>query len=316
MKIRSDPIAVLTAILVLIPFVTAVLGEDYYLTFVTRILIFGIAASSLNLILGVGGMTSLGHAAFIGIGAYSVGLLTQNGIANGFVHFACAIVVGSTIALIVGAICLRTNGLAFIMLTLASAQLLFFITSGLKQYGGDDGFSFRGRSEFGGMIPLDKPVVMYCFVAAWLLATAWMMRRLVQSRFGLALRSIKSNEQRADSIGFPVYRYKLAAFVLAGAICSISGALLANLTQFVSPAYMHWSRSAELLLMVLLGGTTHAVGPFVGAATLLLMEEGFAAVTAHWQALLGIVLVVIVMFARNGLADIRLLLRNARKARA
>jgi branched-chain amino acid transport system permease protein len=315
MRRLLDPLAVLVAALLLLAVVAHVANQSYYLTYAARVMVFAIAALSLGLILGFGGMTSLGHAAFMGIGAYTVGLFMHHGVSDGYVHFAAAIGFGGLASLVIGAVCLRTGGLSFIMLTLASAQLLFFVAIGLKQYGGDDGFSFRGRSDFGAWLPLEKPIVMYLFVLAWLMLTVWFVRRVVHSRFGIAIRAIKSNEARATSVGLHTYRYKLAAFVLAGTLCSVAGALLANMAQFVSPAYMHWSRSAELLLMVLLGGLASVVGPLIGAAAFMLLEEALATVTPHWQALMGLVLVLIVMFARNGLADVRLLWRRTRGAR-
>jgi branched-chain amino acid transport system permease protein len=309
-----DPLLWVVIVLLLLPPVAHAFHAGFYVSFATRVMIFGMAALSLNLVLGFGGMTSLGHAAFMGIGAYTVGLLMFHGVSNGYVHFAAAIAFGAFASLVIGAICLRTGGLSFIMLTLASAQLLYFIGSGLKQYGGDDGFSFKGRSDFGALLPLNTPEALYFFVLGWLVLTAWIVRRVVQSRFGIALRGIKSNEARAQSIGVHAYRYRLAAFVLAGALSSVSGALLANLSQFVSPAYMHWSRSAELLLMVLLGGMSSVIGPLVGAAAFLLLEEGLGHLTTHWQAIMGLVLVVFVMYARNGLGDLGRLFRRLRGA--
>jgi branched-chain amino acid transport system permease protein len=314
MQRLRDPLVWLVLVLLLLPPVAHALNSGFYVSFATRVMIFGMAALSLNLVLGFGGMTSLGHAAFMGIGAYTVGLLMFHDVSNGYLHFAAAIALGAFVSLVIGAICLRTGGLSFIMLTLASAQLLYFIGSGLKQYGGDDGFSFKGRSDFGSWLSLDTPNALYFFVLAWLVLTAWIVRRVVQSRFGIALRGIKSNEARAVSIGVHAYRYRLAAFVLAGALSSVSGALLANLSQFVSPAYMHWSRSAELLLMVLLGGMSSVIGPLVGAAAFLLLEEGLGHLTKHWQAIMGLVLVVIVMYARNGLGDLGRAFRRLRGA--
>lgn len=309
-----DPLVWLVLVLLILPAVAHTLDGGFYVTFATRTMILGMAAVSLNLVLGFGGMTSLGHAAFMGIGAYTVGLMMESGVHNGYLHFAAAIALGSLASLVIGAICLRTSGLSFIMLTLASAQLLYFVGSGLKQYGGDDGFSFKGRSDFGALLPLDSATALYFFVLAWLVLTAWIVRRVVNSRFGIALRGIKSNEARAISIGVHAYRYRLAAFVLAGALASVSGALLANLSQFVSPAYMHWSRSAELLLMVMLGGMSTVIGPLVGAAAFLLLEEGLGTLTKHWQAIMGLVLVVIVMYARNGLGDLGRVFRRLKGA--
>ena len=294
----------LFVILALVPPVALALHQPYYLTFLSRVMIFGLAALSLNLILGFGGMTSLGHAAFLGVGAYTVGLLIQGGVTNGFVHFAAAIVFGALVALVIGAVCLRTGGLSFIMLTLASAQLLYFIATGLKQYGGDDGFSFRGRSDFGLGFSLADDATLYWFILGWLALATLIVHRTVHSRFGLALRGIRSNETRIASIGLHAYRYKLAAFVLSGTICAVAGALLANLAQFVSPSYMHWARSAELLLMVLLGGMGSVIGPIAGAAVFMFLEEGLALVTPHWPVLMGAILIAVVLYARNGLAEL------------
>jgi branched-chain amino acid transport system permease protein len=290
--------------LAFVPAIALALREPYAITFLSRVLIFGMAALSLNLILGFGGMTSLGHAAFMGVGAYTVGLLMHHGVTSGYLHFGAAIAIGALAALAIGAVCLRTGGLSFIMLTLASAQLLFFVGSGLKQYGGDDGFSFRGRSQFGPWFSLADEATLYWFILGWLAFAALIVQRCVDSHFGLALRGLKSNEARAVSVGLPVYRHKLIAFAISGTLCSVSGALLANLSQFVSPSYMHWSRSAELLLMVLLGGMGSVLGPLAGAAAFLLLEEGLSAITRHWHAVMGIILVLVVMFARNGLAEL------------
>jgi len=306
---------VLFAVLALVPPVALALHQPYYLSFLSRVMVFGLAALSVNLILGFGGMTSLGHAAFLGVGAYTVGLLIQNGVTNGFVHFGATIVFGALAALVIGAICLRTGGLSFIMLTLASAQLLFFIATGLRQYGGDDGFSFRGRSDFGPWLPLSDDAALYWFILGWLAVATLVVHRTVHSRFGLALRGIRSNEARVASIGLHAYRYKLAAFVLSGAMCSVAGALLANLAQFVSPSYMHWARSAEMLLMVLLGGMASVLGPLAGAAAFMFLEEGLGFITPHWPLLMGTILVVVVMYARNGLTElVGLLWRAPRSA--
>jgi branched-chain amino acid transport system permease protein len=291
-------------LLAFVPLLAQAFNQAYYITFLSRVLVFGLAAMSLNLLVGFGGMTSLGHAAFLGVGAYGIGLLMQHGVSNGFVHFAAVMVLGAVTALLIGAICLRTGGLAFIMLTLAFAQLLFFIGTGLKQYGGDDGFSFRGRSDFGPLGSLSSEVSLYYFILAWLAFAALVRTRLVESRFGMALRGIKGNEARMTSIGLHAYRYKLVAFVISGTLCAVAGALLANLAQFVSPSYAQWSRSAELLLMVLLGGMASVLGPLAGAAAFLILEEVLGQFTSHWQAPMGIVLMLTVLYARNGLTDI------------
>ena len=307
MRSRSSSLRMallLFLILALAPPAANALHQTYYLTFLSRVMVFGLAAISLNLILGFGGMTSLGHAAFLGVGAYTVGLLIHHGITNGFVHFAAAMALGALAALAIGAVCLRTGGLSFIMLTLASAQLFYFVATGLKQYGGDDGFSFRGHSDFGAWLPLDNEAALYWFILGWLALTTLIVYRTVHSRFGLALRGMRGNEARSATIGLHPYRYKLAAFVLSGALCSVAGALLANLAQFVSPSYMHWGRSAELLLMVLLGGMAGVLGPLAGAAVFMGLEEVGGMLTPHWPALMGLFLIVVVLYARNGLTEL------------
>ncbi|MDB6000456.1 MAG: branched-chain amino acid transporter permease, partial [Rhizobacter sp.] len=296
------------------PLLAQAAGQPYYVTFMSRVLIFGMAALSLNLLLGFGGLTSLGHSAFLGLGAYTVGLMVQAGVSNGFLHIAALLAVGTLAAFAIGALCLRTSGLSFIMLTLAFAQLLYFVGSGLKAYGGDDGFSFRGRSQFGSAFSLADDTTLYYAILACLLVSALVVSRLVDSRFGMALRGTKSNLRRIESIGLHAYRYQLTAFVISGVMCTVAGGLLANLTQFVSPAYMHWARSADLLIMALLGGMGSVLGPVVGAAALLLLEEGLGALTQHWQAPLGIILILIVMFARNGLSEMgEVFMRAARR---
>ena len=292
------------AVMAMAPMIANLLNQPYYITFFSRIMIFGLAALSLNLVLGFGGLTSLGHAAFMGVGAYCVGLLMHYGVTNGFIHFTVVMILGAIIALLIGSICLRTSGLAFIMLTLAFAQLLFFIGTGLKQYGGDDGFSFRGRSDFGPLGSLSNETTLYYFILGWLLLATVIVSLVVNSRFGMALRGIKSNESRMTSIGLHPYRYKLVAFVISGTMCSVAGGLLANLTQFVSPSYTHWSRSAELLLMVLLGGMSSIMGPLAGAAVFMVLEDILGNITIHWQAPMGLILMLIVIYARNGLSDI------------
>jgi branched-chain amino acid transport system permease protein len=292
-------------LLAAVPPVTALIGEPFYVDLMARVMVFAIAAVSLNFILGFGGMVSFGHAAFLGLGAYAVGLLVANGVTNGYIHLAVVIAVAAPVAFIIGAVCLRTSGLYFIMITLAFAQLLYFIGVGLKQYGGDDGFAFRGHSVFAASLPLENDVALYYLIWTVLTLSLLLLRRIVQSRFGMALRGVRTNERRMRSLGLPTYRYRLAAFVISGVLCAIAGALLANLTQFVSPAYMDWTRSGELLIMVIIGGMSSVFGPVLGATAYLLLEEILSGLTEHWQAILGPILILIVLFGRDGVAWLR-----------
>jgi branched-chain amino acid transport system permease protein len=250
-------------------------------------------------------MASFGHAAFLGLGAYVVGLLAANQIYNGFVHLALLLVIAASVALLIGAVCLRSSGLAFIMLTLAFAQLLYFMGVSLKAYGGDDGFAFRGNTRFfDADLPFGPEITLYYVTWAVLAGALALIYRLVDSRFGLTLRGIMSNPRRMRSIGVPTFRYQLAAFVISGTMCAIAGALLANLTQFVSPSYMHWSRSGDLLIMAVLGGTASVFGPVLGTCLYMLLEELLSDFTTHWQIILGPLLILAITYGRNGISGL------------
>jgi branched-chain amino acid transport system permease protein len=294
---------IVMAALAVVPLAALAIHQPFYIEMMTRVMIYAIAALSLNLIVGFGGMVSFGHAAFLGLGAYVVGLAMVNGLTDGFAQFGLVVVVSAGFALVVGALSLRTGGLPFIMITLAFAQLLYFVGVALRQYGGDDGFTFRGRSVFPGLDLKDGTTFFY-FVWVLLAVFLAILYRIVGSRFGMALRGIRSNERRIRALGLPSYRYKLMAFVIAGTICGVAGGLLANFAQFVSPAYMHWSKSGDLLVMVLIGGFSSVFGPVVGAIVYLLLEEVLSSYTEHWQILLGPILILIVLFARNGLMGV------------
>ena len=301
--------AVAITLLAVVPLITNFLQEPFYLGLILRLMILAIAATSLNLILGFGNMVSFGHAAYMGIGAYVVGIGTfhaiEDGIgwlANGFLHVPVAIAASSLAALVIGAISMRTRGVYFIMITLAFGQMLYFVGVGLEVYGADDGLSLYQRSEFGGLVDISDNTQFYYLVLVLLLATLYGIKRLVASRFGLVIRGARSNERRLASIGIPVTRYKLIAFVIAGAICGVAGVLLANRTDFVSPDMMHWTRSGDLIIMVVLGGMGTLFGPLYGAAAFLLLEEFLSGVTEHWQIVFGPLLILVVVFSRGGIA--------------
>src|SRR6266446_141815 len=280
------------------------LDAPFYVTLFGRIMIWAIAALSLNLILGYGGMVSFGHAAYLGVGVYTVGILSAHGIENGYVQWPLAIAASALVALGVGAVSLRTSGVYFIMITLAFGQMLYFLGVSLKAYGGDDGMTLAARSQFGHWLDLENSVVFYYLVLAVLLAFHALAARVVNARFGLVVQGVRVNERRMRAIGVPTFRYKLAAFVIAGAMCGVAGVLLVNFTKYVSPAFMHWTRSGEIMVMVILGGMGTRLGPALGAAVFLLLEEVLSGYTEHWQLFLGPVLIVIVLFARRGLAGI------------
>jgi branched-chain amino acid transport system permease protein len=291
----------LLAIIALFPVYSTLTGDTFVLTLFTRVLILAIGAVSLNLIMGYGGMVSFGHAAYLGIGGYAVGILAKEGIDTGLVQWPVAIAVSALYALVVGALSLRTRGVYFIMITLAFAQMIYYVAIGLDRYGGDDGLTIYKRSQFGGVIDLNNKILFYYLCFALLLASIYLISRLVNSRFGLVVRGVRSNERRMSAIGFPAFRYKLVCFVIAGAMCGLAGALLANHTNFISPAMMHWTRSGDLIVMVVLGGLGSLFGPLIGAVTFLLLEEGLSRLTEYPDLILGPVLLLVAIYVHGGI---------------
>jgi branched-chain amino acid transport system permease protein len=291
----------LVVILAFVPLYAAVAGDAFALTLFTRVIILAIAALSLNLIMGFGGMVSFGHAAYLGIGGYTVGILAKEGIASGFVQWPIAIALAALYALVVGALSLRTRGVYFIMITLAFAQMIYYVAIGLDRYGGDDGLTIYHRSEFGGLINLNNKGVFYYFCLGLLLISIYLVWRLVGSRFGMVIQGARSNERRMRAIGFATFRYKLVCFVIAGAMCGLAGALLANHTAFISPAMMHWTRSGDLIVMVVLGGMQALFGPLIGAVTFLVLEEGLSRVTEYSNLILGPFLLLVAIAMRGGI---------------
>jgi branched-chain amino acid transport system permease protein len=272
-------------------------------------MIFSIAAVSLNLILGYGGMVSFGHAAYLGVGGYAVAIFAFYGVNNGFLQWGVAIGGSALVALVIGAISIRTSGLYFIMITLAFTQMLYYLGISIEEYGGDDGIRLKTRSQFP-LLDLGDGIVFYYVVLALLLGAIYLVHRIVHSRFGMVLRAAKSNEARSLAIGFSPYRYRLTAFVIAGAMGGLAGALLANHTNYLTPDFMHWTRSGEIMFMVILGGMGTSAGPLLGSFALLLLEDILANwrdprwIGEHWQVILGPLLVLAVIFFRRGLAGL------------
>jgi len=294
----------LVVALIALPPVVLALKQPFYLDLVRRIMILAIAAVSLNLILGYGGMVSFGHAAYLGIGAYAVGILGFYGITSGWVHILVAIGASALVALAIGAVSIRTSGIYFIMITLAFTQMLYYLGISVAEFGGDDGMRLKSKSQFGSLVDLRDPVQFYYLALVLMLLSVFLVSRIVNSRFGLVLRATKSNEARSRAIGFSPYPYQLAAFVIAGAMCGLAGALLANHTAYIAPAFMDWTRSGEIMFMVILGGMATAPGPALGAFALLIVEDLLAGWTQHWQVILGPLLVLCVLFFKRGLAGL------------
>ena len=309
--------AALLIILALVPFLADWMGDNFYTGLVSRILILAIAALSLNLLIGYGGMVSFGHAAYIGVGAYVVGIgafhAFEDGIdwmLNGYFQLFAALAGSAVIALVIGAISLRTRGVYFIMITMAFSQMLYFTAVGVETYGADDGLTIYARSDMMGLIDLNDEKSLYYLIFISLLVVLYLMHRLVGSQFGNVIRGAKSNEARMRAIGFSPYKYRLTAFVIAGTIAGYSGFLMANLNDFVSPDMMHWTRSGDLIIMIVLGGIANLFGPLYGAIAFLMLEEllssipltiGGLSVGEYWQLIFGPLLIFIVLYARNGI---------------
>ncbi|HVZ54381.1 MAG TPA: branched-chain amino acid ABC transporter permease [Pseudolabrys sp.] len=299
--VRDILAGALLVALALLPVYVQLAHAPFLLTLFTRIVILALAAVSLNLILGFGGMMSFGHAVYLGIGGYAVGILAHEGVNSGFVQWPVALGASALFALVIGALSLRTRGVYFIMITLAFAQMAYYMISGIERYGGDDGLTIYRRSQFFAPLDLNNKVQFYYICLALLFGGIYLVWRIVNSRFGLVIQGARSNDTRMRAIGFPTYRYKLVCFVIAGTMCGLAGALIANNTDFVSPAMMYWTRSGDLIIMVVLGGMGTVIGPVFGAVALLVLEEVLSGITEYWQIILGPLLLLVVLFARGGI---------------
>ena len=298
---RARFTAAVLAVLALVPFYAAATGDPFAVTLFTRVLILALAAVSLNLIMGYGGMVSFGHAAYLGIGGYVVGILWKEGLASGFLQWPAATAISALFALVVGVLSLRTRGVYFIMITLAFAQMVYYVAQGLDRYGGDDGLTIGDRSTFAGIIDINNNTLFYYLCFALLLGSVYLVSRLVNSRFGLVIQGCRSNERRMRAIGFATFRYRLVCFVIAGALCGLAGALLADHTNFISPAIMYWTRSGDLMVMVILGGLGSLFGPLIGAVVYLLLEEALSRVTEYSGLIIGPGLLLVAIYLRGGI---------------
>lgn len=293
--------ATILLILAPAPFIFEWINQPFYLDLLSRALILAIAVISLNLILGFGGMISLGHAAYIGIGAYSVGIPAYYDYYNGWLHLALALAVSASFALITGAISLRTKGVYFIMITMAFSQMVYFTFLSLEEYGADDGLVIYSRSEFPQWMTMDGATSLYYWIFALLLLSLFFTYRLVYSRFGRVIVGAKFNEQRMQALGFNTYRYRLVCYVISAMICSLAGVLLGNFTGFISPDMIGWARSGELIFMVIIGGAGTFFGPLVGTIAFVLLEEFLSLITVYWHLIFGLMLVALVLYGKGGI---------------
>lgn len=296
---RAVAIVLLALAALAVPWYGSVSGDSYTVILASRMLVFALAAVGLNFALGFGGMVSFGHSMYMGLGAYAVLVLGSLGWTNGWLQLLVLVVAVSAVAAVVGWICVRIQGIAFIMITLAFAQLFFFLFVGLRDYGGDDGMSLGAPSGFGPFT--GNATALYFAMLAALAAVVYGTHRLVRSRFGLVLRATRVNERRVKAVGTAPLPYRLVAYLLSALICALAGFFLANLTGFVSPAYMAWTVSGELIVMVVLGGVGTVFGPVAGAVALLLIEEVLKGWTDHWQIVFGPLILLMVVLMRRGL---------------
>jgi len=284
-------------------------NQPFLLDLLCRGLILAIAATSLNLIMGYGGMVSLGHAAFIGIGAYCVGIPAYYDIYNGWVHLGLTVVVSAIFALLTGLVSLRTKGVYFIMITLAFSQMIYFTFVSLEEYGGDDGLVIYLRSEFPDFLTMQGPVALYYWIFSTLLLTLFLVHRLVHAHFGRVIVGAKHNEKRMQLLGFDTYRYRLTCYVISGVICGLAGMLLGNFTGFISPEMMNWIRSGELIFMVVMGGSGFRFGPLIGTGAFVFLEQYLPEFMKflnpswleYWHLPFGLLLVLLVLVGKGGI---------------
>jgi len=301
LRTQALPLLVLAA-LAAAPFVG--FGDGFALTLLARGMILGMAAIGLALLVGGAGLASLGHAATVGIGAYAVAWLDLAGIDGAGIVVPVAIGAAALFAGVTGAVSLRTSGVHFIMITLAFGQMAFFTASSLSFLGGDDGYTLYGRTTVFGAGLLQNRLAFH-FVCLGLLALVWLICSMVlDSRFGRVLQAARDNPLRVRALGFSPYPYRLIACTLAGGIGGLAGVLLANATEFVSPATLAWTRSGELLFMVILGGASRLYGGLLGALAFVLLEEWLSGLLTYWRLLFGPLLILAVLFLRGGLAGL------------
>ena len=289
--------------------------QPYIITLTTRVAILALAGVGLNLALGLGGLVSLGHAMFFGLGGYAAGILashaqsytplmewpiTIEGTQFMPVIWITALIVSGLAALVTGALSLRTSGVYFIMITLAFGQMFFYFTISWPAYGGEDGLSIYVRDHFPGLNTL-IPIQFFAITYVLLGLALFIVARITRSGFGLALNAARQNEVRVRAVGIEPYRLRLAAFVISGAITGLAGALFADLNRFVSPAMFSWQTSGEIMVFVILGGVARLFGPVAGAALFILLEEVLGGISDYWHIYLGFLLLLVVLFARGGL---------------
>lgn len=310
--------SILAIALVAVPLIALGMDEPFIITLATKVAIFAMAGVGLNLVLGYGGLVSFGHAAFFGIGGYAAGILASHalnyepimespflieGTTQMIIIWIVALIVSALVALVIGAITLRTSGVYFIMITLAFAQMIYYFAISWPAYGGEDGLSIYVRNGFPGLNTLD-PISFFALCTVMLAIAMAFSAVLIRSRFGLALQGARQNPQRMTAVGIAPFRIRLVAFVVSAMITALAGALYADLNRFVSPTMLSWHMSGEIMVFVILGGVGRLFGPLAGAALYIILEHLLGGVWEFWQLPLGVLLLLVVLFARGGLVGV------------
>ncbi|MBZ8119542.1 branched-chain amino acid ABC transporter permease [Roseovarius sp. LXJ103] len=295
---------VIFGLLLAAPFVLPLIGEGYLLGLIIKAMLLAIAAISLDLLIGHGGMVSLGHAAFVGVGAYSAAIGLENGIENILVLLAITLGITGLVALVTGVLALRTSGVYFLMITLAFGQMIYFTLTSLASYGGDDGLTLWSLATLFGSDVVQNGGGLYFVVLGVMFATWWGVWAMSRARFGRVLRAARDNPERAEVMGFPVARYRLIAYVIAAMIAGVSGLLLVQHAEFVSPSLAAWQRSGDLIVVVVLGGLASRNGAILGAFFIVVVEEVLGSFLHEWRLIYGPLLVLMVLYARGGLSDL------------
>ncbi|SFC69829.1 branched-chain amino acid ABC transporter permease [Tropicimonas isoalkanivorans] len=306
--------AAILALLVAVPAWAQWADEPFTITLATRVVIFAVAAVGLNIALGLGGLVSLGHAVYFGLGGYAMGVLASHaqnysplmewplqldGTKSMPVIWLTAILSSALAAVAIGLLALRTTGVYFIMITLAFGQMAYFFAISWPAYGGEDGLSIYVRNSFPGLNTL-IPIQFYGLCLAWLGVVLFLNARLARSSFGLVLTAARQVPQRVEAVGLDPTRAKLVALVISGAITGLAGALFADLNRFVSPTMLSWQMSGEIMVFVILGGVARLFGPVAGAGIFVLLEHLLGGISEYWQLFLGIILLLIVLSGRGG----------------
>lgn len=301
-------------LLLAMPMALPLIGQGYLTGLIIKAMLLAIAAISLDLLIGHGGMVSLGHATFVALGAYATAIGLQSGVENILVLLVLTVALTGLVALITGILALRTSGVYFLMITLAFGQMAYFTLTSLAAYGGDDGLTLWSLATLFGSNVVQKGNGLYFIVLATLVATWWGVFRISQSRFGRVLRAARDNPERTEVMGYPVARYRLVAYVIAALIAGISGLLLVQYAEFVSPAMATWQRSGDLIVVVVLGGLATRNGAILGAFFLVIVEEVLGSFIHEWRLIYGPLLIVMVLYSKGGLSD--LLIRGHRQGDA